>query len=853
MSISRFIFLFSATGLVLFGPLDRIQKALEKADFEKVVELVNRGIEKEPQNPGFTYFKAKLLFTPSFDGYNPDSARLTINEASLQYELADAELIEELQEDGVSDSLLQKLSLEVRDFLYTEMLNDLSISGVTDFMGKYPGSVYESGLIFKRDSMVFRRVQRSDTKPGYLGFIKNYPNSVFRPAADSLLDQLRYLDLVNGGNLEDYRAFRSMYPRTNRLAEVEEFILKVSTASHHPEDLKKFLTSSGVAKWKKRAGDVLYYLDPENLDHHPLQDSAARARIESNIEVFPVMDHEKFGFHSRNGRLQVPYSYDDVSDLLKCTTSSDPWVFVQDEVGGRIILKNGKTLLNGVENYVELSNALALVDRNGFSFLYHKSGFRILEDPIASAEVLANGWIKVERNGKWGLFTLFGLPIAEVRYDDIYNLGLFWVFERDDQLAVYTSAKILREVESRGLDLEFKFDDLELVNDTLLIGFKGAQECLLDQELNFLIPWGPYEIHPDSEGWYVRSADGYNLYNNTDDRVVDSQYQYLESGKRWLALQSSNDWILIPRVGQLNPMRGYDSIKLIEPAALVFKGEEKTLLFSSGAEIELDGHELRSFSKHPDFLLIKKEGALGLYDGTGEAVFDGKYDDLAFVNDSLLKVTRKGQHGIIHKDGTFLLNPIFETLDVQGELIITLYDGMIGCYDLSTNVLIPPEFESRIEKIMLGYKVKKDGKYGLVDVKTDPLLDFKFEGIEEWNDTSLLVTNAGIQSIINLKEDTLMHQIEKLELLVEKDKERVFKFVQKGKFGLMSDQSGVLLKAEYSDIFNIGPKENPLFFADQHLSNAGFHVVSYVDDQGKLVFSKAYNKEEFDRILCEDY
>ena len=98
-----------------------------------------------------------------------------------------------------------------------------------------------------------------------------------------------------------------------------------------------------------------------------------------------------------------------------------------------------------------------------------------------------------------------------------------------------------------------------------------------------------------------------------------------------------------------------------------------------------------------------------------------------------------------------------------------------------------------------------------------------------------------------------MHQIEKLELLVEKDKERVFKFVQKGKFGLMSDQSGVLLKAEYSDIFNIGPKENPLFFADQHLSNAGFHVVSYVDDQGKLVFSKAYNKEEFDRILCEDY
>ena len=200
-----------------------------------------------------------------------------------------------------------------------------------------------------------------------------------------------------------------------------------------------------------------------------------------------------------------------------------------------------------------------------------------------------------------------------------------------------------------------------------------------------------------------------------------------------------------------------------------------------------------------------------------------------------------------------MLNPIFETLDVQGELIITLYKGLIGCYDLSASVLLPPEFESRVEKVGPGYKVRRDGKVGLINANADPLLDFKFDGIEEWNDTSFLVINEGARAIVTLQEDTLMHNITQLELLVDRDQERIFKFVQNGRFGLLSDREGVLLNPEYTDIFNVGPQDNPLFFADQHLSNAGFHVVSYVDDQGELVFAKAYNKQEFDRILCDDY
>ncbi len=42
-----------------------------------------------------------------------------------------------------------------------------------------------------------------------------------------------------------------------------------------------------------------------------------------------------------------------------------------------------------------------------------------------------------------------------------------------------------------------------------------------------------------------------------------------------------------------------------------------------------------------------------------------------------------------------------------------------------------------------------------------------------------------------------------------------------------------------------------MIFADQHLDKAGFHVVSYVNEIGKLILSKAYTLEEFEDILCD--
>ena len=849
----RAVLVLCAFNFTLFGVLDRIQKALEKNDFEKAMDLIEKGYEKEPDNAGIYYLHSQLLFTTTYDKFNPEEARQTIIVAREKYDSATEDLKEELLEESILPHDIDSLGIAIRDYLFHETLSKLTQSTIQDFRVKYPDSIYDDILIFKRDSIVFNRVKIADSKEGYADFIQNYTASIFKTEADSLLDRLRYLDLINTGTLKDYIGFRSKYPLTYRMKDVEKYILKVSTASHDQEVLENFIRTARTDVLRKKAADVLFYLTDRETDDHPMKDSIKYAFELFKRVLFPVMDRDIFGFHNTMGSMQIPYSYDDVQEEIKCISTTDDWLFVRKNAVGQIIQKDGNLLIDDVDDYESVSESVALITKDGQQFLYHKSGFRIMEEPVTSAEAFKNGWLKVERNSKWGLYTLMGFPIAEVRYDDIYQLGSFWVFERGGLLGVYTASKILKEIEENGLALEFKFDDLELVNEDLLIGFRDERECLLDNELNFLIPWGDYEIHPDPAGWYLRSEEGYYLYNNTDDRIIDRKYPYIESNDGWLALKTEDDWMLISRSGQLNPQKGYDSIKLINAsAALVFNGENKVLVFGSGKEIQLEDHNIQAFPNRPEFLMISNQGALGLYDQNGESVFDGKYDNLTFLNDTLLKVTVKKKQGIIDTKGEFVLKPIFESLDEKDGLILTLHKGAIGCYDLSNNVLIPADYESRISKVGASYLVKKEGLFGLIDANEEEVLGFDFEDIKHWNDTSYLVKQEGKQNIINGLEEILVENIERTHLFYEQGSESIFRIVKDGKFGMISNENGMILKPEYSEILNIGDEENPLFFADQHLNNAGFHVVSYVNESGELIFSKAYRKEEFDRIICDD-
>ena len=202
--------------------------------------------------------------------------------------------------------------------------------------------------------------------------------------------------------------------------------------------------------------------------------------------------------------------------------------------------------------------------------------------------------------------------------------------------------------------------------------------------------------------------------------------------------------------------------------------------------------------------------------------------------------------------GEYLLRPLYNSLNESDDFIQLLNRGMIGGYDLRTGVRFDPKYEARIERLDTLYKVKKDGKYGLVDRKEQEVISFSYDEITYWNDTSLMVVNEGFRQFINLKEEVVIENVQEMRKLIENDYQTVYLYVKDGKYGLIGSMEGIIAYPEYSDIINIGQKEDPLFFADQNLARAGFHVVSYINQKGDLVLSKAYRNEEFDLLLCDD-
>lgn len=838
------------------GNLDRIRRSLEKSEFKKASELLVRAKSKEPKNPGVDYLFAVLYFTDAYEGFNLDTARILIAKSIENFEVAEADLVEDLEADLISVAVAEELKDQIRDRIYGNTQSELTVEGAEEFMMLYPNSPYQKALIYKRDSIVFDRVRKNDALGVYENFLEQYSTTEFREVAEKRIDELRYQVLAHSGELADHYQFLRDYPNTRFRSEIEHYVFRVATADHSEKSYQDFMAFATNGKLKKKAADILYYLPESNRSSfsHPMADSLSEVAKSANLRIFPALELGKFGFHSRSGELIVPYEFVNVDEAYKCELTADEWLFVEIVKGGAIVNKNGALLIERVQEYEDLGFGIAKVKLQSKWYLYHKSGFRIIKDAIEDAGVLNGRWIKVKRNGKWGMLSYSGFEITDYRFDEIYLEANYWVFERDGLKAVYTEDLIEDGIRKGGLDLEFKFEDLELISDRMLIGFRDDRECMLDENLKFLIPWGVYEINPNPSGWYLKTKEGYRLYDHSENDVMNKTHPYLETSNKWLALKSEEDWILISRIQGKEPTRGYDSLKLVNEFCVYAKTlEREELVFANEVSIAIDSTaKIRTFFNKPDYLLVESQDSKILLDSMGETILKGTFDEITFFNDSLLRVKKEGKNGLLNLNGVEVVDISFDVIDESDGLVLCLKDGKIGCLDLENGVLIPPISDTRIERVGGNYLVKSEEKLGLVDSLEASILSYSFDEIRFWNDTSYLTRKGEEWSFLNRDEELIGEPFVFLSEVVSNENEAIWKFVRDGKYGLLSNVHGFILSPEFTDIFNIGDQNEPIFFADQHLDKAGYHVVSYVNAKGELILSKAYRKAEFEKIICED-
>lgn len=839
--------------VVVFSNLDRIRNALEKNDFDKSLKLIQKGLEKEPDNPGLNYYKAVLYNTKIFKGYHLDSARIYIKKSRDGYNSSSEELRESLADDAITKHIIDSLDALIQLQFYRLAIENISLPKIDSFKLLYPGSAYESILEFKKDSILFVKATENNTVEAFQTYIKQRPTSIYIDEADSIMNYLAYKK-VNNNDLKRYYEFIRDFPESPYRKDAEKFILKNSTRINSREEYMDFLEIARTPIWRKLACDILFYKNPTDraiLQHHPEKDSILKV-LNHPYGVFPIVQERKVGFVDLNGSMVIKPYWDAIGMQSKCELITSDWIYVVKNNTGFIINKSGELILSQVSEFRDLGSGLAMVKKQNSWFLFHKNGYPLLDEPISDAEVIDGKWVKVKKENQWGLISFLGYLIARFEYDNIHKKGPLWAFEKEGLIALETTEYIHNNLDEKGLVLEFKFEEIELVGEKYILGFKRDMECLLDTSLNFLIPWGKYEINPDDQSWYTRSEKGYKLIIN--NYIEDKFYDYLESNDGWVAVKTEIDWILIPKRKKL-PTRGYDSLKLINDfAAVTMVGGDEQILFLNKKTInKTEASTIKTFQLKDDFFLLKDNGFQTLYDSAGNEVFRKKLDEARFINDSLLIVEYRGKQGIISLNGEYLIELQYDFLEPDNDLILILDDGKIGTYDLQNQLLIPPEYEQKISRMGKYYRTAIDSRVGILDSLGDAsIVPFDYEDIVMWNDTSFLVRNGDRFDILATDGEILQDGLESMGKIYSKENDEIWMFLKDGKYGLISNTKGMILKPEFTDIINIGDNTTPVFFADQNLYTAKYHVVSYINKEGELIVSQAYKREDYDLILCDE-
>lgn len=856
--LKTFFSIFFLTAICLSGEagqLKKIRKALEKEDFEKAEKRIIKALEKDSMHPGVDYFLSVLLVTDQYGEYDIDSSWFWINKAISDLKVADVKKLKELQKADLQEEDFANQRALVGRLAFYQAYNRMNLPDFLHYLEHYKETEHYERATAIRDSLAFDLAKDENTWQVYEHYFTTYPDARFVPEARERYQTLIFKDYTQDDRLESYIQFLEDHPNTPFRKPAEEIIFKRTVLKHRTSDYMGFLKRYPETHLRKQIGDILYYKVTssnlggleEVLNVHTDPDSLHRLYMLEQEVLFPIFEGGVYGFLSLENRTVLKPQFQQIAKDLLCGNISSEWLLADQQ----IINRAGDTVLTDVEAFTELGDGITLVYNQG-TWLYHKSGYRISDLVVSDAKTLGSGLIAFQSDQRlWGILTITGHQVLPARYYSIGQQGDFIILEQEHQLYDVTSLSQLKDeaLQTQG----FSFDDYEVIGDTLFQGFQGDRECLLNTELEYLIPLGNHSIYLTRSSAYVKDESGYQLYDKRNAELKDQKFRHLDANDGWIALQAGDKWLMISnKTTRSVAIRELDSVRLLSSnAALIRQGDTLQVVFQSGSRVLPGQEDAIQFLSNQDesYLLLSSKGSSRLYDDTGTLLFASKHEDLALLGDSTFRYRKNGKMGVLNQKGEVLVDARYDLADGNNGLVFLLNDGKIGCYDINKKILIPAEYQARIGSFHGHYKVQRNGKTGLVNERNELTVPMEYDELRQWNDTSLWARDTHGWKLITYDHSMVLEEVRSLNLV--NARETFATILTDEGYGLLSNVQGEFLAPEYNDILNVGSEERPLFFAEQHLKAAAFIVVTYTNADGVRIRSQAYRPEEYEKIYCD--
>jgi len=372
--------------------------------------------------------------------------------------------------------------------------------------------------------------------------------------------------------------------------------------------------------------------------------------------LIPVLEKEKFGFIDGEGNSILPPSLPGLHPDYLCTYSKLDFIVSQEHSLKTLVSKNGDILYKGdFESAENLDYGLIKIKEEGKFGLIDKTGQNLLDFDYSDLDLVGGSYIKYKPFGreKWGLVSITNKTLFDPEFDNIYAKGKFILFERDGKLAVSNTAQLEVLLDQNLVELDFRFDETELIKDHYLLGFEGDREALLEPDLKPIIPFGDQEILDIPLGWLLDQGKDYQMLDLDFNPFPGSPFQDVLYNKSWIALKKDQKWAILHQDSVFNPQYEYDLVKLIsEQIILLFMGNQSFARFSNGFLLTTTGKTVRLIQAKdpevPDHLqTIDEKGIKRLYNRNGKKILAGKFNNVRVLRSYLFIIDERGGERIV--------------------------------------------------------------------------------------------------------------------------------------------------------------------------------------------------------------
>lgn len=428
---------------------------------------------------------------------------------------------------------------------------------------------------------------------------------------------------------------------------------------------------------------------------------------------------------------------------------------------------------------------------------------------------VANSYISVYTDGKWGVINSKGDIIINPTYDEM-------VIVPDPTKAVF----ICQE----NVNLENETFDSHAIDNKGKRLFEGYDKVEAMQNIDSM-----GTVFYDTNVLKVQKNGLYGLINYNDRELLAPEYT------------------------DITPLEG------ITNSFITTKDNKKGLVDNSGSiiidNIYVDIKPLTD--KYADGYIVKNDSSrYGLINYNKKQVLECKYNEIKNIAGSNMYVVREGQDlELVSLDGEVLLkNRFSEAVSIDNSNIIIKSSGSYGVISSKGETVINAEYQDLKYAFDGNYIAKKNDKYGIINTTGETKLDFRYnyitylseEGFIEAEkdgsetdliDSSFEVKVTGILSEINSKLGYIKVRVNgeykyynyKLE---EKDVKNVlsantlFLTKQDGKYGFVDKNGNIIVECIYDD----ATEQNTYGFAAINKNGRW----GAIDSSGKVIIQPVY-------------